>query len=197
MSAAASFDALRLCAEISAASGAGAAAVEIHTFAYLGCLLSVYEDRPPAEWGYGFRVTPAGAPYSDELDSAMKTLRAGGMFVNYGHAFDLSSPGRADLELLCTHATNRARLRYLSSAAGTALLMPLPAVTSALSREPQLQEFLGAPTSRDLLDEVGVDAVKAHFEVITRVLADRDLGDDLTVPASLWLTALAEQASDG
>lgn len=197
MSAAASFDALRLCAEISAASGAGAVAAEIHAFAYLGCLLSVYEDRPPDEWGYGFRVTSAGAPYSDELDSAMRTLRAGGMIVSRGHSFDLSSPGRADLELLCTHGTNRARLRYLSSAAGTALLMPLPTVTSALSREPQLQEFLGAPTARDLLDEVGVEAVKTHFEVIARVLANHDLGGDLTVPASLWLAALAEQASDG
>lgn len=197
MSAAASFDALRLCAEISSASGAGAAAAEIHAFAYLGCLLSVYEDRPPTEWGYGFRVTPAGAPYSVELDSAITTLRAGGMLVSRGLAFDLSSPGLADLELLCTHTTNRARLRYLSSAAATALFMPLPAVTSALSREPQLQELLGAPTSRDLLDEAGVDVVKAHFEVITRVLSGRDLGDDLTVPASLWLAALAEQASDG
>jgi len=195
--AAASFDALQLSAGISRASESGAAHAEVHAFAYLGCLLSVYEERSPDDWGYKFHATPAGAPYAPALDNALQLLRAHGLLNFDRQALSLSETGLSDLESLRAHETNRPRGRYLDSATATAVLMPLPLVTSALSREPQMERILGAPESRDLLDPAGVETVKAHFRVISETFAAEKISDsDLTLPAVIWLTALSGQESD-
>jgi hypothetical protein len=188
----ASFDALQISESIGVASQSGAAPAEVHAFAYLGCLLSVYDRRPSAEWGYQFHATPAGAPFAPALDEALKILRASGLLVLQEDTFVLSSVGREDLNALGTHSVNSARLRYLKSATATAVLMPLPMVTNALSREPQLQRILGAPSSRTLLDTAGVDVVNSHFRIISEGFDERKVSDsDLTLPAMVWLSALA------
>jgi hypothetical protein len=69
--------------------------------------------------------------------------------------------------------------------------MPLPVVTSALSREPQLDRILGAPQSRDLLDETGVGEVSAHFKLIAEEFSNAEIETaDLSLPAAIWLMAL-------
>jgi hypothetical protein len=191
----ASFDALQISAGIDCASQAGAAPAEIHAFAYLGCLLSVYDKRPTEEWGYRFHATPAGAPFAPALDDAMQLLRASGLLIFREHTLSLSPAGRDDLDALGAHSINLGRRRYLESATATAVLMPLPSVTNALSREPQLEHILGAPSSRRLLDAAGVDIVNSHFTAISEGFAEREVPDsDLTLPALVWLSALATES---
>src|SRR5437762_1566583 len=57
------------------------AIAEIHLFAYLACLLSLYRETPLADWGYQFLSTEIGAPYSREIDEAMRELEQRGLLA--------------------------------------------------------------------------------------------------------------------
>jgi len=189
--ASAAFDALQVSAEIDHVGSCGAGLAEVHAFAYFGCLLSVYDQQPPQAWGYRFHATPAGSPYSPELDQAIQLLLASGLLLMRENSLLPSDEGSDELDDLRGHARNHGRRRYLDSATATAVYMPLPAVTSALAREPQLEHTLGAPRSRDLLDETGVAEVSAHFALIADAFDEAQVSaSDLVLPASIWLMAL-------
>ena len=53
---------------------------EIHLFTYLACLLWLYRERAVSDWGYKFVGTEVGAPFSREIDTALKELLERGYF---------------------------------------------------------------------------------------------------------------------
>jgi hypothetical protein len=186
----AGYDALRLAAQ-QTASADGMTAGELHTLAYLGCLLSVYEGNAVRWWGYRFTATHAGAPFAYALDQALTGATDAGLLVHGDRTWSISGRGRAELELLEPLVLNRRRLPYLKAAAGTALAMPLPSVASALSAEPGLRRALRFVLTRELLDETGVSLLEDQFRALSEALEDDAAGRDLMVPAVVWLTYLA------
>lgn len=188
--ASAAYDALFVTRELSRFAD-GAAAVELHLFAYLACLVSIYAQQPAEAWEYPFVATPAGAPYSEVLAAETDDLRAAGRLIDAGPLLVLSTPGRDEVELLSEFSATRARTPFLEAACAAASLLPLPAVANAVTQEPGLRHALGIDSSRELLGGVQLMLVDEQFAAVTEALAERAVGrQDLLVPATLWLSYL-------
>lgn len=183
-------DALYISGALSEFAG-GAAAVELHLFAYLACLLSVYDGRPAEEWRYAFVATPAGAPFAEVLATETDRLRAAGMLLDEGPLLILSDDGRELLASLGELSSSRHRAPYLEAGCSTASILPLPTVAHAVAAEPGLQNALQAAAPRALLGDTELTLVDEQFGAVTEALTERapDRGD-LLVPAALWLTYL-------
>lgn len=173
--------------------GGGAMEAEIHAFAYLACLLAVYDGRSPAWWEYRFTATRSGAPYAHVLADTTDELLAAGAVVVGERGLVLSARGRSERELLGALSLS-VRTRYLEAATATALMLPLPSVPAALTLEPQLRSALAWTSARELLEPEGLRLVHEQFEAISVALeTDRDvLREDLMVPAVVWLAYLLE-----
>lgn len=186
----AGFDSLQLAAQ-QTATAEGITIGELHTLAYLACLLSVYDDHDVRWWGYRFTATRAGAPFAYALDQALTAASEAGLLVRGDRVWSVSERGRVELEQLEPLVLNHRRLAYLKAAGGAALAMPLPSVASALSAEPGLRRALNFVRTRELLDETGVSLLEDQFAVVSEALEDDAAARDLMVPAVVWLTYLA------
>lgn len=194
----AGFDALFITDALSAfADGAGV--VELHLFAYLACLISVYDGRDASSWGYPFVATPAGAPYADTLAAECDRLRATGLLIDHGPLLRLGGQASDDLTFIRQFASARSRAPYLEAACAAATLLPLPSVTNAISQEPGLQQALGQHGSKELLNEAELMLVDAQFRAVNEALNEHSGShSDLLVPTTLWLSyisAIARQVA--
>ena len=186
----AGYDALFIAEALSRFAG-GAAAVELHLFSYLACLVSVYDGRGAEDWLYPFVATLAGAPFAEVLAQETDRLRAAGRLLDEGPLLVLSDDGRVELEVLSSFSSARAHAPYLEAACAAASLLPLPSVAHSVSQEPGLRRALSAEASRELLGDAELMLVDEQFGAISEALADRS-GEhrDLLVPTTLWLSYL-------
>jgi hypothetical protein len=161
---------------------------EIHLFAYLGCLLWLYRHRTVTEWGYTFVGTEFGAPFSVDIDSGLTLLIDQGHVIRGESRITLSDQAKYYLETLVSLELNQERTECLAAAcASTAVLSP-GMVSSALSRDPELERARKVPITRSLLEEAAVSELYGQFSVIQQNLKLEY--DDLRVPAVVWLSAL-------
>lgn len=191
---AAAFDALAVTSAL-ARTATGAAAAELHLFAYFSCLIALYDGRPPEAWQYQFTATPAGAPYAHILAEEVDRLRAAGLLLDEGDLLVLSEPGATALRMLRDFPSFQDRASYVEAACGTATLRPLASISDSLTEEPQLQRALEHNAPRELFTEIGQEFVARQFEAVRAALAEAGSpAGDLLVPAAIWLgylTALA------
>lgn len=188
----ASFDVLELTDQLTATSE-GASEGELHMLAYLGCLLAVFDEHHPSWWGYGFTATRTGTPFAIAIRQAVQDSVRAGFLVLEERVLTLSERGGQELQSLRPLILNRRRERYLEAAAATALTMPLPAMSDALSYEPGLRGALRFMRTKALLDETGITLLEAQFEQLGEALRGSEGRDDLLVPSVVWLTFLARQ----
>ena len=183
-------DALYIAKALSVFAG-GAAAVELHLFAYLSCLVSIYDGHNADQWRYSFVATPAGAPYAEVLAEETDRLRAAGMLLDEGPLLILSERGRELLDSLGNLSSSRVRVPYLEAACAVASVLPLPTVAHAVAAEPGLQSALHATAPRQLLGETELTLVDEQFGAVTEALAERVPDHlDLLVPTALWVSYL-------
>jgi hypothetical protein len=183
-------DALYISEALSTFAG-GAAAVELHLFAYLGCLVSIYDGHGADQWRYSFVATPAGAPYAEVLAEETDCLRAAGMLIDQGPLLILSESGRELLNSLGDLSSARERVPYLEAACSVASVLPLPTVAHAVAAEPGLQSALHATAPRELLGETELTLVDEQFGAVTEALVERvPEHTDLLVPTALWISYL-------
>lgn len=119
-------------------------------------------------------------------------VRAGFLLLDE-RVLTLSERGAQELQSIRPLILNRRRERYLEAAAATALTMPLPAMSDALSYEPGLRGALRFMRTKALLDETGITLLEAQFEELGEALQGSAGKDDLLVPSVVWLTFLARQ----
>jgi hypothetical protein len=181
------FDTLTITKELSVVSG-GATEGEISLFAYLSCLLSVYEGNPPSEWGYQFSATHSAAPYSDSLASAVNELKISSLLVDSSSGMQLSNEGLEEWRQYAPLERFQARMPYLAGACGSTLLMPLPAVGESISAEPSLRRALELSSKRELLGEGGRETLMEHFRAVSAAVPE---AEDLMIPAVVWLQYLS------
>jgi hypothetical protein len=187
----ASFDVLELTHQLTAISD-GASEGELHTLAYLSCLLAVFSEHRPAWWGYGFTATRAGTPFAIAIrQAAQDGVRAGFLLLDE-RVLTLSECGVRELQSIRPLILNLRRERFLEAAAATALTMPLPAMSDALSYEPGLRGALRFLRTKALLDETGITLLEKQFDDLSEALQG-SAKDDLLVPSVVWLTFLARQ----
>src|SRR5215813_6518671 len=166
----------------------GIAQQEVHLFAYLSCLLWIYCERPVSDWGYHFVGTEHGAPYSPEIDVALRELLERGFLRRIHELVGLTKHAEQVLYDLTTHSINKERAECLEAACSSTAAFSVGMVSSALAKEPELSRARAIPSSRFLLERAAQTQLYDQFEALRKALQAR--GHDLRLPAVVWLTAL-------
>lgn len=160
----------------------------LHLFGYLGCLLWLYHRRAVSDWGYPFVGTELGAPFSQDIDSAVKALVERGYFARIQERLHMTETARAILGDLGGLSLNQERAECLRAACASTAAFSAGMVGNALAEEPELRRARAMPMSRRLLEESAQSQLYLQFEALRGAL--RQVGDDLRVPAVVWLEAL-------
>jgi hypothetical protein len=189
----ASFDVLALTGAVGSSTN-GLTQGELQVLDYLACLMALYDGRTPSWWGFGFSVTETGAPFAHELSTAASSLIDTGWLSRDGRVYRLTRSGGPELEFQGTLALHRPRARYLTAATSSALAMPLPELSDALSYEPGLARAMTYIRRKQLLDETSLTLLAGQFRALTEGLKrDPHKRDDLMVPTIVWLTYLSRE----
>ena len=192
----ATFDSLFICSGLETVVG-GATVSELQTVTYLARLLSEYEQPDATLWGYDFAATSTGAPFSPVLGEAIDDLCERGWLAATEAGWVAASFGTQQLDFLKSLQGYRTRQRFLEAAVESTLVIPLPVVTSALLREPQLRTPVqGAPAARPLLDETGRVRVRPYLRGVEKALksVSKTRPVDLLTVAVLWLRYLQSES---
>lgn len=183
----ATFDCLLVARRLQA-QGAAFTGPELHLFAYLACLLWLYRRHIVTDWGYSFVGTELGAPYSQEIDSALKELLGRGFFRRVHDRLQLTAMADQALDEFASLEMNRERGECLNAACASIAAFSLGMVTSALAQEPELSRAKALPASRLLLEDAAQSQLYVQFEALRSNLGQRT--NDLRLPAVVWLSAL-------
>jgi hypothetical protein len=184
----ASFDFLIITEELSLKLGT-AAVGEIHLFAYLGCLLSLFEGQPVADWGYSFAGLESGSPFSPDLQEAYAELERAGFVSGTNSNVAVTGIGKQQIEVFNSLKMFMSRKSYLSAACASLLSFPVGMVRSAMSMEPGLRPVFSVGGIRPLLAMASLEQLHEHFDALFNVLGKTS---DLLVPSTVWLTYLLE-----
>jgi hypothetical protein len=185
----ASFDALEILATVGERSGPLAEA-EIHLFAYLSCLLSIFEGAPVSLWGYEFASTGSGSPYSEELSRALLSMARTGQVALSNNLFVLTPRGREFLSQVSELRDLLTRRRFLEAATSSVLTMSFGQFRYALMQEPGLRSARVAEYPRLLASGSSLEVLHDQFRVLSDAIGIQVR--DLLVPAVVWLTFLAQ-----
>jgi hypothetical protein len=183
----ATFDCLFVARRLQA-HGATFTGPEIYLFSYLGCLLWLYRKNIVTDWGYSFVGTELGAPYSQEIDSALKELLGRGLFLRVHDRLRMTDLAERTLDEFTNLEMNRERAECLNAACASIVAFSLGMVTSALSQEPELSRARALPSSRLLLEDAAQSQLYIQFEALRNNLDQQ--ASDLRLPAVVWLLAL-------
>ena len=189
----AAFDCLSIALRLQQPRGAFAAP-EVHLFAYLSCLLWLYSSNSVTDWGYDFVATELGAPFSLDLDAALKQLTDSGCIVRTEDRLMVGESAGRHLDDYSRLTINRDRLQCLDAACATLSAFSLGMVTNALGSEPELSRAQELRISRRLLEETGRAQLYEQFSTLRGCLHERT--SDLRLPAVVWLTALYRSQGD-
>lgn len=200
------FDALFLVAALERHNAPGR--LELHNFAYLACLMSVYSGEPASNWGYSFSAVPPTLPFSPALEGGLRDLESAGYISSRASStshsdnsedglaaatqYYTTADGNDELAFLSSLLSFKDRLRFLKAASSTAVLLSLHAVVSSMTLEPELLRATQTSTNRILLRTRGRGPLYEQFAALRQVLGPEHR--DLVVPASLFVRFLNEQA---
>jgi hypothetical protein len=168
-------------------------ASDIHVFSYLACLLAVFKGIPTADWGYSFAGTDVGAPYSVDIEEAIRGAQAASLLNCSADGFMVLQPEAAnEMLLLASFGLCSWRHEFLDAATDSVLNLSTGLVKSAVGREPNLRPVTTVRSSRKLLEGPGLELLYEQFDVLAQAVGGRM--HDLMVPATVWLTYLARKA---
>jgi len=183
----ATFDSIFMASSLQRDSGTFAAA-ELHLFGYLACLLWLYRERTLADWGYSFVGTELGAPFSIEIDGAVKELMERGYFIRAQDRLRVSTAAEQQLSDFRAMDLNGDRVECLKASCSSTSAFSVGMVGNALAQEPELRRARALPISRPLLEDAAQSQLYEQFDALREGLKKQDI--DLRVPAVVWLAAL-------
>ena len=162
---------------------------ELHLYAYLGCLLALFDGVPVADWGYRFTVTREGIPFSADLETARDGAVQRGVILLQERILVKQGGERFDEEfkLYCELEQSARRRDWLRAAVQCALALPVGAIRDAVNRSPGVAEGLRDGHARVLFDYDDVESLYEEFETVRKVLGEN--AGQLLQPAILWLSA--------
>lgn len=181
------FDCLSICDRLESVLG-NADISEIHLFAYLSCLLSIYEQHPASSWEYSFSVTHTGYPYSPELEEEFRALITRGCLDLNKRVVNITSLGRNEYEALRKFSVNSGRDTFVEAACSTTLVMPAGMVRKAIAATPDIKQATELNRSTQLLDQIAEKDIYREFEVL-RAMPELNT-TEMMLPAVVWLTYL-------
>lgn len=161
---------------------------EIHLFAYAGCLLSLYDRQPTADWGYEFVSTENGLPFSREVDECIGSGLTLGHLHLHQTLLAVTADGRAELSGLRQLTQLRGRERYLEGAADSLLVLNPGNVREAFNYDPAISFLKNGSRTDWVLTPPVVERFYENFRQL-RAALDYD-AKDLSVPLVGWLKYL-------
>jgi hypothetical protein len=160
----------------------------IHLFTYLACLLWLYRERVASDWGYVFVGTEFGAPFSQEVDTALQKLLEHGYFRKVNDHVCLTNLAGRLLNDFSALTINQDRAECLRAACSSTTIFSVGMVSNALEKEPDLMRAKALPANRLLLEDSARSQLYAQFDTLRKAIGQRS--KDLRLPAFVWLTAL-------
>jgi hypothetical protein len=189
----ATFDALALTSLLRVSGPA--TDVDLHVFAYLACLMSMYHGQPAAAWGYQFSAVPPTLPYSTAIAQATDlALDAGLLSTEENLRARFLAPtakGERLFGSMRVLTVFRDRPKYLEASTATALLHTLPGVVNSVVSEPELTQSINIDVPRLLLGRRMSQALYSQFQDLSKALGDVE--SDLLVPASVYVRFLEQR----
>ena len=185
------FDSLSICNQLSLTLEK-VAQIEVHLFAYLACLLSLYKKQPASAWEYKFGVTEQGYAFSSDIQRALNVLINNGRLVVEGEYVQLTQTGIDEYVQLKALFQYSQREPFIEGACSSALAMPLGMIRDAISQEVDIKRAITLSQSRMLLTEMATNTLYEQFQVLSDAIGVNI--QDLMVPAVVWLNYLAQHS---
>ena len=171
---------------------------EVQFFAYLSCLLSLYNGNPLSFWEYSFVKTQLGSPYSVDIKEAWNFLKSKVSVEQTSEGYSkLTDKGRDEIDFYLTLHAFKQRVKYLDAACKSLSLIPVGYIKKAIQNEPVLKTARTSISRKFLLDESSpaTHALYEQFATLKEALKDKDYKDFL-IPAVVWIEALNKQKQD-
>lgn len=172
------------------ASYGNVAKAEVHIFAYLSCLLSLYKGWPVSKWGYTFISTDQGIPFALDIENSILVLLERGLMSQQETYYRVTHLGKAEYEILSQLKDLGERSAFLEGACSSILSLPVGIIRDAITQEPELQRANTLSVSRQLLHGPGLTSLHRQFERLSSAVGIEV--SDLMIPAVIWLTYLAK-----
>jgi len=167
---------------------------ELQIFAYLSCLLSLYDGEPVSFWGYSFIKNDLGSPYSREINESIEALIAKREIIKSdGDFLRITDYGLSELEVYSSFRSNVSRLKFLQAACESINLISYGQVKESISQEPILKSA-GLQEQRRLLIDIDSPAFSIlydQFEMLKVALENKF--SNLVMPAVIWLKYLGDK----
>jgi len=163
---------------------------ELHIFAYLGCLLSLYRNQPVSEWGYSFIVSTNGKPFSYDIKESFDEICLLGYIEPLNNYYKLSSKGKMLFDELKTLHQYSKRLPLLEGACASLLAIPMDVVRNAVANVPEIKRATLVKSVRSLLSKTSLDQLYEQFRILSNTFGIEIA--DLMIPATAWLSYLAQ-----
>lgn len=162
---------------------------ELHLFAYLGRILSLFDGLPIADWGYDFVVTSEGFPFSAQLDEGLKAASRLGLVTDDfdGELVPAETAIAAEYEVLTKISDACRRSAWLRAATHCSLSIPSGSIRYAVNHSPGLAAATSSGQRRMLLQPTDVASLYSQYAVVRNALGEID--HDLLAPAIVWLSA--------
>jgi hypothetical protein len=172
-------------------SGRLVTTAEIHLFAFMACLLALYDSKPVADWGYVFVRPLSGGPFAAEIDAAVEHGLSAGLIHGGREEVSLGETGAQLLSGMRNLLRFRDRGQYLNAAWKAGLTNPPAMIRAAF------KDGLGIPDAvaraRHVLPTTPTLAVLyEHFGALRSAIPANV--ESKLIPALLWLSYLQRVA---
>lgn len=163
--------------------------IEVHLYAYLGCILGLFKGQAVGDWGYPFAVTSEGFPFSVQLENARSVVVARGLVDEDGEGMMAARRDElvAEIASLLTLGSWGDRRLWLRAATQCALALPVGSIRHAISQTPGIAASVRLGQRRYLLQPDDIDLLYEEYKIVSSVLGS-DV-KDLLSPAVIWLSA--------
>lgn len=162
---------------------------ELHLFAYLACLVGLFQGWSVSQWGYAFWGTEDGAPFSDALQQEFDVLVECGAVLVTESLYRCESEQIRIADQLAVMSSMADRSGLIDASLSGLRFYGSGFVRNAMNSDPVLSNVRKAHSGRNLMIEEGMALLHSHFEKLRRVVPP---GSSPKVPSILWLATLGE-----
>jgi len=179
------YDCLAICANLERYLG-NTSRTEIHLFAYLSCLLSLFKEHPVSMWGYSFSVTSTSYPYSVDIDEETAKLVDNDCLYGDNDFLKVTERGKEQYKFLSSLSQYAERESFIKGSCSTTLALPVGFVRKAISQESEIRNAIALQQWSLLLCEGAINDIYRQFSTLSSIIGVNI--KEMIVPAVLWLT---------
>lgn len=185
MVASAFFDVIAISTKLNTFIG-GCSSPEIHLFAYLACLLTLFDREPISNWGYGFIVTENGNPFGLEIEKGVNLNVSRGNLEEVDGLYTLTKRGKGEYSLLSSLGNFVRREKYLEGSCSSLAPLPLGYVRQGIKSDEAIRSAIKLEQTNLLFTEASLSIMYTEFAEILDVIGSKT--SNLIIPSSIWLS---------